>query len=423
MPTTQLSVYFFLQVAVIITACQLVGRLAQRLGQPQVVGEMIAGVLLGPTLFGLLLPDMQRALFPEATLGVLYVGGQLGVGLYMFLVGTEFRSDQLRSRYRSALSVSAAGIAVPFILAFALAPWLTTIPGLFSAKAKLLEASLFLGAAIAITAFPMLARIIHERRLAGTSLGTLALTAGAVDDAAAWCILAIVLASFGGTWGSAYLAIAGGLSYALFMVFVGARLLRKLGDAVRPDSPLSTSLMATVLALFCLSAFAMDAIGIHAVFGGFILGAVLPKGLLTQKLRDQLQPFVVIFLLPMFFTYSGLKTRLGVIMEPSILVAALAILAASFCGKGIACWAAARMAGENNRDAMAIGALMNARGLMELIIINIGLQAGVIEGGLFSVLVLMAIVTTLMATPLFNWVTRRQAPPGDPGSTGASMLP
>ena len=411
MLTTQLSVYFFLQIAVIITACQLVGRLAQKLGQPQVVGEMIAGVALGPSLLGLLFPELQRALFPKETLGILYVGGQLGVGMYMFLVGTEFRSDHFRSRFKSAVSVSAAGILVPFVLAFALIPWLHTVPGLFAERAKPFEASLFLGAAIAITAFPMLARIIHERGLAGSSLGTLALTAGAVDDAAAWCILAIVLASFGGSWGGAYAAIGGGVLFALFMIFVGSRLLRRLARHVRPDAPLSTTMLAIVLVLFAMSAFAMDAIGIHAVFGGFLLGAVLPRGALTEKLRAQLQPFVVVFLLPMFFTYSGLNTRLGVLFEPGILLAAVVIIAASFGGKGIACWAAARLSGENQRDALAIGSLMNARGLMELIIINIGLQAGVILPGLFSILVLMAIVTTLMATPLFNWAMRH-APRG-----------
>lgn len=410
MPTAQLSVYFFLQAAVIVAACQLVGRLAQRLGQPQVVGEMIAGIALGPSIFGLFLPALQQAVFPKSTMGMLYVGAQLGVGLYMFLVGTEFRADQLKSRARSAVMVSSAGIVVPFLLAFAMAPWLHTVPGLFSPKARLFEASLFLGAAIAITAFPMLARIIHERGLAGTSLGTLALTAGAVDDAAAWCILAVVLASFGGSWNSAYVAIGCGVGFALFMVFVGTKLLRRLGNRLSPDRPLPASVLATVLVLFCTCAFAMDAIGIHAVFGGFILGACLPRGALTGKLREQLQPFVVVFLLPMFFTYSGLNTRMALLLDPAIFVAALAILAASFGGKAIACWAAARAAGENNRDALAIGSLMNARGLMELIIINIGLQAGVIEPGLFSVLVLMAVVTTLLATPLFNFVMRERDP-------------
>jgi len=407
MSTAQLSVHFFLQAAVIVAVSQGVGRLAQRFGQPQVVGEMIAGVMLGPSMFGLLAPTLQQALFPKATMGTLYVMAQLGVGLYMFLVGLEFRADHFRQRARSAVSVSVAGIAVPFVLAFAVAPWLLTMPGLFPARVKPFEASLFLGAAIAITAFPMLARIIHERGLAGTSLGTLTLTAGAVDDAAAWCILAIVLASFGGSWGGAYAAIGGGVAFALFMTLAGHRLLRGLAHRVRPEAPLPSSVLATVLVLFALCAFAMDAIGIHAVFGGFLLGCVMPRGALAEKLRDSLQPFVVIFLLPMFFTYSGLNTRLDVLMDPTILLAAVVVLAASFCGKGIACWAAARLNGEPNHEAMAIGALMNARGLMELIIINIGLAAGVIETGLFSILVLMAVLSTLMATPLFNAIVRR----------------
>ncbi|WP_250517600.1 cation:proton antiporter [Caballeronia sp. INDeC2] len=409
MPSSQLSVYFFAQAAVIVLASQLVGRLAQRVGQPQVVGEMIAGVLLGPSLFGMLLPQWQQALFPKPTMGMLYVAAQLGVGLYMFLVGTEFRADHFRARAKSAMSVSLAGIAAPFALAFALTPWLHTIPGLFAEKVRLYEASLFLGAAIAITAFPMLARIIHERGLTGTSLGTLALTAGAFDDAAAWCILAIVLASFGGSWMGAYAAIGGGAAFALFMIFAGGKLLRRLAAGLNPHAPLPTSVLAIVLTLFSLCAFAMDAIGIHAVFGGFLLGVALPRGPLTAKLRDMLQPFVVVFLLPMFFTYSGLNTRLDMLMDPAIMLAAVAILFASFGGKGIACWAAARANGEPSGDAMAIGALMNARGLMELIIINIGLAAGVILPGLFSILVLMAVLSTLMATPLFNWIVRRDA--------------
>ncbi|RPD88143.1 cation:proton antiporter [Luteimonas sp. 100069] len=409
MPTAQLSVFFFLQAAVILLVCRLVGRLAQRLGQPQVVGEMIAGVTLGPSLLGWLFPGVQAALFPAQTLDTLYVFAQFGVGLYMFLVGTEFRSDHFRSRFRGAFSVSVAGIAVPFALAFLITPWLLDVPGLFSATVRQSDAALFLGAAIAITAFPMLARIIHERGLAGSPLGTLALTAGAVDDAAAWCILAVVLASFGGSWDSAWVAIGGGIAYAVFMLLVGRRLLRRLADAVRPDAPLSATMLAVMLILFCLSAWMMDAIGIHAVFGGFLLGACMPKGALVDRVRETLQPFVVVFFLPMFFTFSGLKTDLGLVMAPQLLLAAAVILVASFAGKGLACWAAARLAGESPRDAQAIGALMNARGLMELILINIGLQAGVIEQGLFSILVLMAIVTTLMATPLFNWIMRRRA--------------
>ena len=411
MSTSQLSVYFFLQAGLIILACRLVGKLAQRIGQPQVVGEMIAGVMLGPSLFGTVLPDAQAALFPKDTLDMLYVGGQLGVGMYMFLVGTEFQADHIRTRYRSAMAVSWAGIAVPFVLAFALAPWLQHVPGLFADHARFLEIALFLGAAIAITAFPMLARIIHERGLAGTPLGTLALTAGAMDDAAAWCILAIVLASFGGSWNQAWIAIGGGIAYVAFMLLAGRRLLAPLGAQVPAEGPLPTPVFAWVMAAFFLCAWAMDAIGIHAVFGGFILGICLPRGALTERLRERLQGMVVVVLLPLFFTYSGLKTQLSVLLDPAILLPAVAILLASFGGKAIACWAAARLSGESPRDAKAIGALMNARGLMELIIINIGLQAGIIKPGLFTILVIMAILTTLMASPLFNRIMRERGTP------------
>ena len=351
MPTAQLSVYFFLQVAVILLVCRLVGRLAQKLGQPQVVGEMIAGVTLGPSLLGWAFPGVQAALFPAQTLDTLYVFAQFGVGLYMFLVGTQFRGDHFRARYRSAMLVSVAGIAVPFALAFALTPWLTTVPGLFAADIRFGDAALFLGAAIAITAFPMLARIIHERGLSGTSLGTLALTAGAVDDAAAWCILAIVLASFGGSWNSAYFAIGGGIAYALFMLFAGRHLLRRLADRIKPGQPLSATMLAVMLILFSLSAFVMDAVGIHAVFGGFLLGACMPKGALTDTLRAQLEPFVVVFFLPMFFVFSGLKTDLALVLQPGLALAAGAILLASFAGKFVACWGAARLSGEAPQDA------------------------------------------------------------------------
>ena len=208
MTASQLSVAFFLQMFFILAACRGVGWIAQRCGQPQVVGEMVAGVMLGPSLFGLFWPQAQQALFPPDSMKMLYVGAQLGVGLYMFLVGVEFRTELFKSRIRSAVSVSVAGMIVPFIIGTGLALWLIKVPGLFSEKARPFEAALYLGAAIAITAFPMLARIIYERGLTGTALGTLALAAGAIDDAAAWCVLAVVLASFGGGAGVAVLAIA-----------------------------------------------------------------------------------------------------------------------------------------------------------------------------------------------------------------------
>ena len=405
----QLSVAFFLQMFFILAVCRLVGMLARRLGQPQVVGEMIAGVFMGPSLFGLLFHDLQQKLFPLESLNVLYVGAQLGVGIYMFLVGVEFNTETFLGRARSAASVSIAGMIAPFVLGAGLAIFLIKVPGLFSEKASLLEAMLFLGAAMAITAFPMLARIIYERGLTGTSLGTLALAAGAIGDAGAWCVLAIVLASFGAGPMVAVKAIAGGIAYGVFVLTVGRRLLARLGAATERAGKLTPTLLAITLMCFMLAVWTTDAIGIHAVFGGFLLGIAMPRGLFARELQRQIEPFAVVFLLPMFFTFSGLKTQLNVVSSPQMFLIALAVLAASCLGKGGACWAAARWHGEDNRTALAVGALMNARGLMELIIINIGLQKGVILPALFSIMVLMAVVTTLMASPVFEWVYGRHA--------------
>src|SRR6266496_4447101 len=235
MTNAQLSVAFFLQMFFILAVCRLVGMMARRLGQPQVVGEMIAGVFMGPSLFGFFFHDLQQQLFPPESLKVLYVGAQLGVGLYMFLVGVEFNTATFLSRARSAASVSIAGMIAPFVLGAGLAIVLIKVPGLFSAKASLLEAMLFLGAAMAITAFPMLARIIYERGLTGTSLGTLALAAGAIGDAGAWCVMAIVLASFGAGHAIAVKAIAGGILYALLVLTVGRKLLKTLGKIAESE--------------------------------------------------------------------------------------------------------------------------------------------------------------------------------------------
>jgi len=418
------SIHFFLQLAVIILACRVVGWIGQKfLGQPQVVGEMIAGVVLGPSLLGLLLPDLQGAIFPKETKSVLYSGAQLGVGLYMFIVGLTLQLDHFKTKARSAASVSAAGILTPFALAICITPFLLAVPGLFAPGISQFNATLFMGACIALTAFPMLARIINERGLANSSLGTLSLTAGAFDDAASWCVLAIVLATFGAGPGVAVIAIVGGVGYAVFMLLFGRRLLAPLGRAVEAKGEMSTTILAVTLMLFCLSAFFMDAIGIHAVFGGFLLGVVMPRGLFVQELKKKLEPMTVILLLPMFFTFSGLNTRLDMVNSPSLLLIALGILAVSILAKFGACWAAARLSGEDNRTALGIGALMNSRGLMELIIINIGLQKGVIGPTLFSMMVLMAIVTTMMASPLFEIVYGRKArQSGELGKLEGSMV-
>ncbi len=281
--------------------------------------------------------------------------------------------------------------------------------GLFAPMVTQLEATLFLGAAIAITAFPMLARIIHERGISGTALGTLSLSAGAIGDAGAWVLIAIVLASFGDGQGSAALAIGGSVGFALFMVWIAPPLLRKLGDRAELLKGVDENLLAIALILYMLSAWSMDAIGIHAVFVGFLLGTAMPRGVLTTGLIDKLEPVTVVLLLPFFFTYSGLHTELAFLSDPKLLLVAIVIVVASILAKGGACYAAARISGQDQASAMGIGALINARGLMELIVINIGLQRGIISPALFSMLALMAIVTTLMASPIFELVYGRKA--------------
>ena len=398
------SVTFFLQMFVILGACRLVGGVARRWGQPHVVGEMIAGVLLGPSLFGVLFPDLQRHIFPADSLTVLAAVAQLGVGLYMFLVGLDFNTDALRARARSAAAVSVSGMVVPFALGAWLAVWLVKIPGLFSAATPPFVAVLFLGAAMAITAFPVLARILEEYGLTRSALGTLALTAGAVSDMGAWCVLAIVIASVGGETAGAIKAIAGGVAFAAVTLTIGRRLLAALEMAAERAGRLTLTLLGTVLTLFALAAWISDAIGLHAVFGGFLLGVAMPRGLLSRELQRQLGPFTVVFLVPVFFTFSGLNTRLDIINDRVLLAVAAAVLVTACAGKGVGCWAAARLSGQDSRTAVAIGALMNARGMMELIVLGIGLQHGIIRPALYSVMVLMTIVTTLMASPVLERV-------------------
>jgi Kef-type K+ transport system membrane component KefB len=405
---------FFLQMFVILAACRLCGWVMRRwLHQPQVIGEMIAGVLLGPSLFGALAPHAQQFVFPPESRPMLGVIAQLGIAIYMFLVGLDFRSADFKSNVRGAVSVSLTGIIVPFIVAILGTPWLLGMPDLFTSKVSRFDATMFLGAAIAITAFPVLARIIHDRNLNGTSIATLALAAAAIGDAIAWCVMAVVLASLGAGSGVAIIAIVGGAILAAVLILLGPKIFAPLGRMAEREQAAGRSLSPTVLAaalMACtLAAYLSDAIGLHAVFGAFLIGTAMPRGVFAQRLHKLLEPFTLVFLLPVFFTYSGLNTRLTMVDTPLLAGIAAGILIASIFSKFVACWGAARAAGQDNPRALGIGALMNARGLTELIIINIGLQAGIIGPALFSILVLMAIVTTLMASPLFELVYGRKA--------------
>jgi Kef-type K+ transport system membrane component KefB len=408
MGNVQLAVQFFLQIAVILLACRVVGVIAKRFGQPQVVAEMIAGVLLGPSLFGLLAPDAQAALFPwdptqrtRDTQSYLFPASQLGLALYMFIVGMEFRVDIVRRHFKSSVAVSLAGIATPFALGGLLGWAMHAWTDLFPARTGLFEAVLFLGASMSITAFPMLARIIHFKGLAGTRMGTIALGAGALDDAAAWCLLALVLASFDNDYAHALANVGGGTAFVLTMILLVRPLLRWLAQFLFDKGALTETGLVVALTVMALAAWFTDKIGLHAVFGAFVAGAVMPRSV-ARDVIQRVQPLAVTLLLPLFFTYSGLNTKIGLLNTWFLWAMCGAVLLAAIAGKGVACWAAARTTGVPQREAVGIGILMNARGLMELIIINIGLQRGIIGEGLFATLVIMAVVTTLMASPIFD---------------------
>lgn len=421
MTDVELAARFFLQVAVILTACRLVGWLGRLAGQTQVVSEMIAGVLLGPSLLGLLLPEAQAWLFPQVletpagdlrhpSMTILYAASQLGLVLYMFLIGLEFDTGLLRLQAKSAFSVSASGVVVPFALGAGAAVLLRDRYPLFAPEAAPLVVAVFLGASMCITAFPMLARILHEQGIARTPMGTLALAAGAADDALAWCLLAIVLAMFKGDPQIALWAIGGGGAYALLMLTVGKRALVHLARWTERSGSVTPPIFGTALLVLMLGAFTTDTIGIYAVFGAFLVGLAMPRGLFAEQMRGHLEFATSGLLLPLFFVFSGLNTRVGLLDSPALWGVAALLTFLAIAGKGGACTLASRASGESWRDSLAIGSLMNARGLMELIILNIGLQAGVITPTLFTMLVLMAIVTTLMASPIFAWVMRVRTP-------------
>jgi Kef-type K+ transport system membrane component KefB len=404
----ELSLLFFLQLGALLAACRLVGVLIPKIGQPPVVSEMIAGVLLGPSVFGALLPGWHAALFPPASMPVLFVIAQLGLALYMFLVGVEFRTDLLRQRVSSAVSVSMAGIVVPFGLGALIALAIHADGTMFGKMVSAGRAALYLGAAMSITAFPMLARIVHERGLSGTALGTLALAAGAIDDAVAWCVLAVVLASMGNAPAMAIAAIAGGALYTVVVLFGVRPALVPLARPIERHGAITFPTLSVVLILVMLGSWFTDRIGIYSVFGAFVLGTAIPRGLFAEELQRLLMPLTTALLLPIFFVYSGLNTRIGLISTWYLVGISALVLVAACVGKGVACGLAARLNGEPPAQAMAIGALMNTRGLMELIALNIGYERGIITQTLFSIMVLMALATTLMATPLFELVYGRR---------------
>ncbi|RCJ28625.1 potassium transporter [Nostoc minutum NIES-26] len=414
MSNFELVLKLLLQLTVILVACRLVTFVGRRyLGQTDVVCEMIAGVMLGPSLFGLIAPDLQQWLFPKVpillatgakipnpSMSILFAISQIGLVIYMFLIGLEFNTDLIKQRIKSAGLVSGAGILTPFILGAAASFLLYGRAELFKEGVTPWAAALYLGASMSITAFPMLARMLYERGIAKTRFGTLALAAGSIDDATAWCLLAIVLASLKANASIATFAIGGGIGYVLLSVFVGRPALTIFTRMTKRDGSVSIQTLTLVLIVLMFSSWLTDAAGIYAVFGAFILGTAMPRGEFAEQTRDRTEFLTTSFLLPIFFVFSGLNTQIGLVNTPALWGITLLIVVIAILGKGIACMLAAKLAGENWRESATIGALMNARGLMELIILNIGLEQGIITPTLFTIMVIMAIITTLMASPL-----------------------
>lgn len=406
MSPSEAAPMFFLAVVVILVVVRLVCLAAVRLGQPPVVGEMVAGVLLGPSLFGLLLPHVQAALFPDGIRSLLYVGGQIGLVIYMFGAGYEFNLGSIAKSRKSVAAISSAGTLVPLALGIGVAVLGTSWAGIGKAGVSPVTSAAFVGVAVAITAFPMMVRIITERGIAATKFGSLALACGALDDVLAWLLLAVVLGMHAGSAGPVALALGGGLLFALTVFLVGRRLLARMmgSDRVSVDQ----RVLVTALTLFAAAWFT-DTVGLYAVFGAFTVGVAFPRGEASDAVLAKIMPIGRIVFVPLFFTYSGLNTRFALLADPKLLAFALVTVVAAIVGKLGASWSAARLAGEPPAIATRVGVLVNARGLMQLIALNVGLAAGIVSPALFTVLVLVALVTTIMTAPLLGVLDRRDA--------------
>jgi Kef-type K+ transport system membrane component KefB len=404
-----------LQLIVILIVVQLFGYLCSRIGQQWVIGEILAGLALGPSLLGAFLPGVKAALFPAAALPTLQTLGDIGLVLYMFSLGARLDTHLMLRQSRSAVVVSFSGILLPLVLGALLAFFLYPHPGFAGPNADLVSFMLILGTAMAITAFPVLARLLAEKNMLGTRVGMLALTCAAVDDVVAWCLLALVVAVVHAK-GLASAAITVGLTALFFTVML---------VVVRPlllfaDRKLESKQALAVLSLILLlcSAYTTNAIGIHPVFGAFLMGVILPRRpTLIEQVRSLDRINNVLFL-PLFFVSSGLRTQIGLISSPALWAICLLVLLVACMGKLMGGTFSTRFMGESWKDSFSLGVLMNTRGLVELIVLNIGLDLGVLSPALFAMLVIMALLTTMMASPLLPLLGYRQTQKRDQETAG-----
>lgn len=401
---TSLSI-LLTQIIVILIMAGLFRRLFRRIGQPPVMGEMIAGIVLGPSVLGLIYPEALSFLFPAPSLETLRLLSQIGVVLFMFTVGMELNVQHVREKGSAAVMISHASIIVPFLLGTALALFLYS--DLAPAGTSFNAFALFIGVAMSITAFPVLARILEDRNLSQTTLGTIAITCAAVDDVTAWCILALVIALVKST-GLASSAITIGLTlvFAVAMVFlVRPQLARVIKE---PDSQLHRRrLIPIILAFVLVCALITETIGIHALFGAFIAGVVMPPSTEFRIfLKDKLEAFSSYALLPLFFVFTGLRTQVSLLNDWQGWAMCAVIILVAIAGKLGGSMLMSRWTGMSWSQSFSIGVLMNTRGLVELVVLNIGYDLGILSGRIFAMMVLMALVTTFMTGPLLSLVRK-----------------
>jgi Kef-type K+ transport system membrane component KefB len=403
---THPSAILLLQIITIVVCARAVGYIFNKIGQPAVIGEIIAGIVLGPSVLGLFFPDISTFLFPAASLGNLNFLSQIGLMLFMFVIGMELDVNHIRTQAKDAVVISHASILVPYTLGMGLACVMYT--QFAPTNISFLSFALFLGIAMSVTAFPVLARIIQERGLTKTKLGSMALTCAAADDVTAWCILAAVIAIVkAGTFVTALYTIALAIGYVLFMLMVLKPFLNRLGSIYAGREMVSKAVMALVFMILLGSAYATEVIGIHALFGAFLAGVIMPDNLSFRKIvTDKLEDVSIVLLLPLFFVLTGLRTQIGLLNTAELWLICGGITLVAVIGKFGGSAFAARIMGQSWRDSLAIGALMNTRGLMELVVLNIGYDLGILSPQVFAMMVLMAIITTFMTGPALDLINR-----------------
>jgi K+:H+ antiporter len=394
-------VHVLLSLVIVLVAARVLGAIFRKLSQPQVMGEVVAGILLGPSFLRWLVPEAASRILPADTAPYLALIAQAGVVLYMFLVGIDLDTDVLRKHTQASIAISHASIVVPFLLGAVLSLWLYP---LYSARAVAFGTfALFIGVAMSITAFPVLARILTDRRMQKTRVGVLALTCAAVDDVSAWCLLAFVVSVAHSNTGSVLFILISTIGFIVFVVVIAKRGALWLVRRRIAKARTTQDMFAMVCAALLLSALVTERIGIHALFGAFLLGSVIPHDSeFARDIREKCEDLVVVLLLPVFFAFTGMRTQIGLVHGTRDWLVCILIIATASLGKFGGSSLAARWTGSHWREAASLGILMNTRGLMELIVLNVGLDLGVLSPALFTMFVLMAVVTTLATTPLLH---------------------